>query len=307
MKINLTRFVVMWLLAVLVVIWYWATDPDGGAETLARLQWLAWAVVAAGPAYLLRRALMDNARSISARRKAMETSLGAGLVFIGLCILTGMLFLALVGRAMAAALPPGAVQYLPILKEEQAAHWERVPLKSALAAQVEQETCPSLKSPKCWNPRTELKTSREYGFGLGQLTITPRFDNFATARGLHPSLRDWQFAERYDPARQLRTMVLMDRQAFVRLDMVENRMERFAMTLSAYNGGLGGVQSDRRICAQVDGCDPQQWFGHVERHSLKAKVVAHGYGKSFYQINREYVRNILYVRRTKYAAWFGEA
>ena len=67
---------------------------------------------------------------------------------------------------------------MPTLATEQRTHWPDVPIRSALAAQVEQETCPSLKSAKCWNPRAELKTSREYGFGLGQLTVTQKFDNF---------------------------------------------------------------------------------------------------------------------------------
>ena len=302
-----SRLWVMWVAAAAVMAWYWLTDPDGGAETLARVQWLAWLVVVAGPVYLLRRALMDDARSLAAYRRAMETSTGAGLVFLGLALLTGLLFLAFAGRAAAATLPPGAVQYLPALAAEQQAHWPDMKMRSALAAQVEQETCPSLKSAKCWNPRAELKTSREYGFGLGQITSTSRFDNFAEARKLHPSLRDWQFADRYDPVRQLRTMVLMDKAGFSRLSFVGDSGERLAMAFSAYNGGMGGVLADRRLCAQIEGCDPGKWFGHVERHSLKAKVAAKGYGKSFFEINREYVRNIIFVRRARYAGYFGEA
>lgn len=301
------RLWVMWVAAAAVVVWYWLTDPDGGAETLARVQWMAWLVVVAGPVYLLRRALMDDARSFSAYRRALDTPTGAGLVFVGLALLTGLLFLAFAGRAAASSLPPGAVQYLPVLAAEQQVHWPQMPLRSALAAQVEQETCPSLKSAKCWNPRAELKTSREYGFGLGQLTVTSRFDNFAEARKLHPSLRDWQFADRYDPVRQLRTMVLMDKAGFARLSFVSDPGERLAMAFSAYNGGLGGVLADRRLCAQVEGCDPGRWFGHVERHSLKARAAAQGYGKSFFEINREYVRNIFFVRRARYSAYFGEA
>lgn len=48
---------IMWAAALAVVSWYWATDPDGGAETLSRVQHLVWIVVVAGPVYLLRRAL----------------------------------------------------------------------------------------------------------------------------------------------------------------------------------------------------------------------------------------------------------
>lgn len=301
------RLWVMWGAAAAVVAWYWQTDPNGGAETLARVQWLAWIIVIAGPVYLLRRAFHDEARSGEAYRRALESPIGAGLVFLGLALLTGLLFLALAGRAMAAELPPAAVKYLPQLSIEQQAHWPDAPLRSALAAQVEQETCPSLKSAKCWNPRAELKTAREYGFGLGQLTVTPRFDNFKEARKLHASLRDWQFADRYDPARQLRTLVLMDRSGYRRLaSLVPDERERLAMAFSAYNGGLGGVLADRRLCTQVKGCDPGKWFGHVERHSLKARAKTPGYGQSFYDINRGYVRAVMNERRPRYARYFGE-
>ncbi len=330
-RLRQYRLWVMWLAALGVLAWYYRTDPDGGAETIARLQWMAWLLVLAGPVYLLRRALMDGARSNAAYRKALEHPIGAGLVFLALCLLTGLLFLAFAGRAQAApddrlpcgsaaALrddrpaqpgshtpPAAALPYLPVLAQEAATHWPDMSPRSVLAAQVEQETCPSLKSPKCWNPRTELKTSREYGFGLGQLTVTDRFDNFAAARGLDITLRDWQWADRYDATRQLRTLVLMDRGAYRRLSVIGDHWQRLAMTLSAYNGGLGGVLADRRLCASIDDCDPQQWFGHVEAHSLKSRIKPREYGQSFFDINRGYVRNVLTVRRGRYAPWFGEA
>lgn len=301
------RFWVMCVLPLAVIGWYWWTDPNHGAETMARLQWLSWIMVIAWLVYLLRRAFHPEARSAEAYRAAMQSPTGAGLVFLGLAILTAALFLGLAGRAAAADLPPGAVRYLPTLASEQRGHWPEMPLPSALAAQVEQETCPSLKSTKCWNPHAELKTSREYGFGLGQLTITSRFDNFKEARKLDITLRDWQFEDRYDPARQLRTLVLMDRSLDLRLGkLVPDAHERLAMTLAGYNGGLGGVLSDRRLCASIEGCDPARWWGHVERYSLKNKTAATGYGKSFFEINREYPRNIIRVRRVRYAEYFGD-
>jgi len=203
-------------------------------------------------------------------------------------------------------LPPNSVIYLPVLQAEIREHWPQTPLPSTLAAQVEQETCYHLKHKKCWNPRAELKTEREYGFGLGQLTVTNRFDNFAEAKKLHPTLASWQWEGRYDPARQLRTMVLMDKAAWLRLSFVDNEKERLAMTFSAYNGGLGGVLQDRKLCASVSGCNPNLWFGHVAEYSFKKKTKTSGYGQSFYDINREYVINVLTKRREKYAAFFGD-
>lgn len=298
------RVWIMCFAALAVIAWFGWTDPDGGAETLVRLQWLLWITVVAGPVYLLRRALMDQARSRDAYRKAMESSTGAGLVFLGLCIVTGLLFLAVGGRANASEIPVNAKQHLPTLMSEQFKHWPSMPMPSALAGQVDKETCKSSESPRCWSPKTELKTAREYGFGLGQLTVTSHFDNFAAAKKLDSSLRDWQWADRYDAARQLRTMVIMDRVAYFRLPNIDPT-ERLAMTLATYNGGAGGLSSDRRICGQVPGCDPNRWFGHVELHSLKQKTKVTGYGKSFFEINREYVRDIVYVRRLKYVGVMG--
>ena len=43
---------------------------------------------------------------------------------------------------------------------------------------------------------------------------------------------------------------------------------------------------------------------HVELHSLKRRVPAPGYRQSFFQINRDYVHNILRVRSVKYTPYF---
>jgi membrane-bound lytic murein transglycosylase MltF len=77
-------------------------------------------------------------------------------------------------------------------------------------------------------------------------------------------------------------------------------LDRLAMTLASYNGGRGGLTNDRRMCAASPGCDPSRWFGNVERTSRKAKTAAKGYGKSFFETNREYPRNILLLRRVRY-------
>jgi hypothetical protein len=300
------RFWVLWIFSAAVLGWYFATDPDGGAETMARVQWLLWLIVCSGPTYLLRKALMPG-DSKTLFREAQAGSLPAAVIWASMAILSGILFLALASMAHAAPPPVKSLPYLPVLGQELAAHWPDISSCSTFAGQIEQETCPSLTSSKCWNPRAELKTTREYGFGLGQLTVTSKFDNFAAARGLHPSLRDWEWPARYDAGRQIRTMILMDKGNYRRLPFVKDGRERLAMMLAGYNGGMSGVLADRRLCAAIDGCNPDKWFGHVERHSLKNKVAARGYGKSFFEINRDYPRNILGVRRSHYTEWFGEA
>lgn len=306
------RLWVFWVAAVGVVGWYFYTDTAQGAETMMRLQWLAWVIVLAGPVYLLRRALMNGARSGEAYRAAIKSPTGAGLVFLGLCIVTAVLFLALTGRA-GAAVPINAQSLLPVLAEESRLHWSDLSLRSVLAAQIEQETCLSLAHRYCWSPTAELKTSREYGFGLGQHTRafradgSTRFDAHAEARAKYPDLSEWTWDKRYDARMQLRAVVLGNRDCFRQVvKLGPNEYNAMAMCDAAHNGGFAGMLNERRICSKVVGCDPNVWFQNVEQHSLKNRTKVAGYRLSWYEINREHVKNVMIVRRPKYQEWFQE-
>jgi len=96
----------------------------------------------------------------------------------------------------------------------------------------------------------------------------------------------------------------MNRSIYRRQKNAATVIDRLSFSLSAYNGGEGGVLQDRRLCANTAGCDPARWKGHVAEHSLKAKRPVAGYRHSFFHINREYVTNVLDVRRHKYAPFF---
>ncbi len=212
--------------------------------------------------------------------------------------------------AVGDTVPPQAREHLPTLRDVQLEVWPDAPIPSFLAAQVEQESCISLKHSKCWNPRAELKTKREYGFGFGQITRayradgSVRFDKFSELKAAHASLKTWSWENRYDPRYQLLALVEMDRSIFARQRNAATELDRLSFTLSAYNGGEGGVLQDRRLCGNTRGCDPNRWAGHVERTSLKSKVPSPGYGQSFFHINREYVTNVINVRRPKYEPFF---
>lgn len=302
--IKSTRVWILSVLAVAVLAWYWFTDPAGGADTKVRVQQLAWGVVIASLTYLIGRGLTGRVRSEHLINTASfsGTSLPNALAFMGILLMRAVVFLALCGLAHGAEPPAAAVPLLPVLKAEQVAYWQGMPYPSVLGSQIEQETCPGLKSRQCWNPHAELKTSREYGFGLGQITITSSFDNLAVSRGLDPSLRDWRFEDRFDARRQLRVIVLMDRGIFGKIPGAATSADQVQFMLAAYNGGAGGLSSDRRVCVQTAGCDPARWFGHVERTSLKARTKVQGYGQSFFEISRGYVSNIWVVRRARYAS-----
>jgi len=184
--------------------------------------------------------------------------------------------------------------------------WPTLPIKSVVPSQIEQETCYSARHKKCWSPYSELKTSREYGFGLGQITVTTRFNNFLEAKKLDASLSDWKWENRYNSQYQIRTLLLMDRFNYGKFNWADNEHERIAFTIAAYNGGIGGVLSDRKVCIATTGCNPNVWFDEVEHTSRKAKTPSRGYGKSFFEINREYVRNIMCIRHYKYSSHLEE-
>ena len=68
---------------------------------------------------------------------------------------------------------------------------------------------------------------------------------------------------------------------------------------AAYNGGVTGVNNERRACKMTIGCDPSKWFGHTENLCLKSKAALYG-NRSACTINRHHVRDVLFTRATKY-------
>ena len=209
-----------------------------------------------------------------------------------------------------AVLPALAAVHLPMLVDAQVRHWPRAPTPWVMAAQVEKETCITLKHARCWSPRAELKTARENGIGLGQITRaynadgSIRFDKQAELREQHAALRDWTWERRYEPERQTLALVLMNRSEFARFtSLAATQVDVWSMTLAAYNGGTGAVLKDRLLCQRAPSCDPRRWAGHVELHSTKSRKPWNGYGQSAYDINRGYVRRVLQRAPVYQAAW----
>lgn len=213
--------------------------------------------------------------------------------------------------ALAGAIPANAVPLVPVLVEEQREHWPRMPQPWTLAGLVEQESCITLRHSRCWRPNAELKTAREYGFGLGQITVAyhadgrTRFNKFEELRTGHASLGGWAWEERFDARMQLRAIVLMNLEIWRRLAPAATVEDHLSFMLSSYNGGVAGLTQDRRLCGNTRGCDQSRWFGHVELHSTKSRRPQPGYGgRSWYEINRSHVRNVMKVRRQKYRTYW---
>lgn len=195
---------------------------------------------------------------------------------------------------------------IPAIAAEIDAHWPELPMRGYVPGLIEHESCLSLTHPRCWSPTSRLKTAREEGAGLGQLTRAwypdgrTRFDALARLRDEHPALRDLSWPTIYQrPDLQIRAVVILSRENWDALAMIEDLMHRLAMADAAYNGGLDDLQMERRACFVADDCDAGQWFGHVERHCVKSRRPLYG-GRSACDINRAHVRDVLLVRAPKY-------
>ena len=201
-------------------------------------------------------------------------------------------------------IPPNALIYIPVLKEVMKSKWPDHPMPVLMASKIEQETCISLKYKSCWNPKTELKTQYEYGFGLGQLTITSKFNNFLVVKRMDKDLANWDFEDRYNARKQIIALVVFNKYGYNLVSSTSSSYERLAMSLAAYNGGSGGLNSDRKVCQATPNCDYTKWFGNVEYTSMKSRTARTGYGQSAYDINRGYVTNIMKIRYKKYEQFF---
>ena len=277
------------------------TDPDRGVATGLFLMSLAVGFLAVAAAHVSRKGLFDYLDLRQVAERAQQGPTGAGLVFVGVCIVLAAL-LGLFGRAAQAAVPPQAQVYLPMLSAEIAREWPGSAHGAYVAGLVDHESaCPAPRT--CWQPSARLRSAREEGAGLGQLTRAwstngaVRFDKLAELRQQHPALRElsWETVYRR-PDLQLRAMVVMARAEH---RFFSGRGDALAFADAAYNGGRSGVERDRRACAMTAGCDPLKWFGHVEATCTKSLAPLYG-KRSACNINRHHVRDVLRVRMPLY-------
>lgn len=208
-------------------------------------------------------------------------------------------------------IPVKAHVYAHTLRQEQLEFWPDHPKAFTLGGLVEQESCVSLTSKRCWDPESKLKTDREEGAGFGQITRayradgSLRFDSLTGMAKQYPKeLGEWNWGNVYKrPDLQLRALVLMSKDNYRALYAIKDPDERLYFTDAAYNGGMPGVANDRRLCSLKEGCDPQKWFGHVELTCSKSKTPIYG-NRSACMINREHVYNVFKLRSDKYKLFF---
>lgn len=301
-----------------------STDPDVGwiqelpfgSSTLSWLLLMARGIVALTFAHLGRKALFDYPEADMQKlfRKSLEGSTGAGLALVALSIVSFGLLLLFATSAKAqdvnTYIPAQATQYLPTLKAAQTKNWPDHPMPNALGALVEHESCISLKHSRCWNPKSQLKTAREEGAGFGQITRayrkdgTTRFDALQELKDRHPMLAEWNWQNVYTrPDLQLLGIVLKSKDDYRTLYTIKDPVQRLYFADAAYNGGMGGVNNERRACGLKKGCNPQLWFENVEYTCLKSTEAIYG-KRSACDINRHHVHDVFHTRAPKYLPFF---
>lgn len=185
-------------------------------------------------------------------------------------------FVLLATPASAQTIPRAALQYRHVLVGNARFVWGMNAPIAVMASQVHQESG--------W--RADARSA--YASGLTQFT---------------PATADWisaKFADELgdnqplNPSWALRALARYDKFLYDRQRTAATDCDRWAFTLSAYNGGEGWVNRDRALAAQR-GATPNRWWGHVEKHSPR--------GAAAFTENRNYPRRILLVRQPPYRAW----
>ncbi|EAB4400493.1 lytic transglycosylase domain-containing protein [Salmonella enterica subsp. enterica serovar Montevideo] len=181
-------------------------------------------------------------------------------------------------QAHAAEPPPAALKYRSDVIRSARVDWGLNAPVADFAAQLHQESG--------WNPAARSPVGAQ---GLAQ--FMPSTADWIA--GLMPHLAT---REPYNPGWAIRALVSYDRWLWQRV-AVPDGCERMAMTLSAYNGGLGWVNRDRRL-ARMRGLDDARWFGSVE-------MVNAGRSTANWRENRRYPQRILRELAPRYLSWGG--
>ena len=258
-----------------------------GAQLAVQLYTLSMAALVLIVAHLVRKSLFPYADLSDLVRRAKDEPIGAALIFCAiLALIIALLFATVAG---AEPIPERARPLLPVLSASLDEHWPAAPLRHVTAGQVEQESA--------WKERAQLKTSRELGRGLVQLTIAYRADGTERFNSYRDAVRmralsgwDWR-ADPFNIRYQATYLVLRDRAEFagMRKLMVDDE-QAWRAALVAYNAGQGRVLK-RRAYATAAGMPADRWSGGLE-HAHGPVEAALLYGKPLWQAVNHYPQTV---------------
>lgn len=199
------------------------------------------------------------------------------------------------------SLPKGYYTYRDTLYAEVNTIFPEFYVPPYFGALIDHESCITSTHSKCWNPLSRLKTSREEGAGLGQVTRaynkdgSIRFDTLSDLVRQYPvQLKGLSWNTVYTRADlQIRAMILLWKYNY---KMLNNKgldyYNLIAFSDAAYNGGYNGVYKDMQLCKFKANCDPRVWFDNVEKTCSKGKTILYG-NRSACDINRDHVKLVM--------------
>ena len=209
-------------------------------------------------------------------RKRLLWRFIAELIFGASVFIVLVFFFIASAPSCAQEVPQSAAAYKRTLIRSAHGHWGLDAPVSLFAAQIHQESG--------WRIDARSPAGAE---GLAQF-MPATSEWFST---LHP--RDLTTAQPYNPAWAMRALVLYNQYLYRRVD-ARDICQRWAFTLSAYNGGLGWVNRDKAL-AQASGVDPLIWFDATEDYNA-------GRGNAAFAENRHYPKAIIYRHQPLYVA-----
>lgn len=208
-------------------------------------------------------------------------------------------------------IPARAFEYKDIIQTEITNFMPDLVEYNYVPALIEHESCISLTHKRCWSPTSQLKTKREEGAGLSQITRayradgTVRFDKLKEMRdNYRQELSELTWQNVYTrPELQIRALTLMIKEDNKKLREVKDETERLNFVDAAYNGGVGGVFKEMRACGIASGCNPYIWFSNVEKYCMKSKKILYG-SRSACDINRAHTTITITEKLPKYKKYF---
>lgn len=197
----------------------------------------------------------------------MSLSLLAGFALLSCMGVLLCLCAAFALPAQADSIPIAANQHKAVLIRSAHAFWGMDAPVATFAAQVHQESL--------WRVDAKSPVGAQ---GIAQFMPSTS----AWIATVYPNaLRNPQ---PFNPSWAMRALVIYDLSLY-KQNQASSACEQWAMTLSAYNGGQGWVNRDRKL-ALAKGANGLAWFDHIERFNA-------GRSSANFSENRHYPRAIL--------------